>query len=212
MASKEDTYKNALKGKRVPILTLDNKWYRLFSMMEPDNELKRLEEELNTLLRLQGKLNTESKSIKKLKKKLMDEIVQLMERNDTTSENKIEENKKLIEECNEKLNAYQDQLLDLPKEIDQANYSLMIRTMEMCYEVLKVNEKDIEEIGAWINEVRIELKKNIIRKQEKEIKNYELYSFMHDIFGSDVVDIFDMNQEHIDKITQQIDKLRNAAK
>ena len=212
MASKEDTYKNALKGKRVPILTLDNKWYRLFSMMEPDNELKRLEEELNTLLRLQGKLNTESKSIKKLKKKLMDEIVQLMERNDATSENKIEENKKLIEECNEKLNAYQDQLLDLPKEIDQANFALMVRTMEMCYEVLKVNEKDIEEIGAWINEVRIELKKNIIRKQEKEIKNYELYSFMHDIFGSDVVDIFDMNQEHIDKITQQIDKLRNAAK
>ena len=212
MAAKEDTYKNALKGKRVPILTLDNKWYRLFSMMEPDNELKRLEEELNTLLRLQGKLNTESKSIKKLKKKLMDEIVRLMERNDSISENKIEENKKLIEECNEKLDSYQDQLLDLPKEIDQANYALMIRTMEMCYEVLKVNEKDIEEIGAWINEVRIELKKNIIRKQEKEIKNYELYSFMHDIFGADVVEIFDVNQEHIDKITQQIDKLKNPHK
>ena len=212
MATKEDTYKNALKGKRVPILTLDNKWYRLFSMMEPDNELKRLEEELNTLLRSQGKLNTESKSIKKIKKKLMDEIVQLMEHNDATSENKIEENKKLIEECNEKLDSYQDQLLDLPKEIDQANYALMIRTMEMCYEVLKVNEKDIEEIGAWINEVRIELKKNIIRKQEKEIKNYELYSFMHDIFGADVVEIFDVNQEHIDKITQQIDKLRNPHK
>ena len=212
MAAKEDTYKNALKGKRVPILTLDNKWYRLFSMMEPDNELKRLEEELNTLLRLQGKLNTESKSIKKLKKKLMDEIVRLMERNDSISENKIEENKKLIEECNEKLDSYQDQLLDLPKEIDQANYALMIRTMEMCYEVLKVNEKDIEEIGTWINEVRIELKKNIIRKQEKEIKNYELYSFMHDIFGADVVEIFDVNQEHIDKITQQIDKLRNPHK
>ena len=212
MAAKEDTYKNALKGKRVPILTLDNKWYRLFSMMEPDNELKRLEEELNTLLRLQGKLNTESKSIKKLKKKLMDEIVRLMERNDSISENKIEENKKLIEECNEKLDSYQDQLLDLPKEIDQANYALMIRTMEMCYEVLKVNEKDIEEIGTWINEVRIELKKNIIRKQEKEIKNYELYSFMHDIFGADVVEIFDVNQEHIDKITQQIDKLKNPHK
>ena len=212
MAQREGDYKKVLEGKKIPVLTLDNKWYRLFSMMEPDNELKRLEEELNTLLRLQGKLNTESKSIKKLKKKLMDEIVQLMERNDSTSENKIEENKKLIEECNEKLDSYQDQLLDLPKEIDQANYALMIRTMEMCYEVLKVNEKDIEEIGAWINEVRIELKKNIIRKQEKEIKNYELYSFMHDIFGADVVEIFDVSQEHIDKITQQIDKLRNPHK
>ena len=35
---------------------------------------------------------------------------------------------------------------------------------------------------------------------------------MHDIFGADVVEIFDVNQEHIDKITQQIDKLRNPHK
>lgn len=210
MAKKEDTYKKALEGKRIPVLTLDNKWHRLFTMMEPDKELKRLEENLNSLLRLQGKMNTESKSIKKIKKKLMDEIVQLMERNDSAAEKKIEENKRLIEECNEKLDEYQDKLLDLPKEIDQANYALMIRTMEMCYEVLKVNEKEIEEIGEWISKIRVELKKNIVRKQEKEIKNYELYSFMNDIFGADVIDIFDVSSEHIDKITQQIEKYKNS--
>jgi len=210
MAKKEDTYKKALEGKRIPVLTLDNKWHRLFTMMEPDKELKRLEENLNSLLRLQGKMNTESKSIKKIKKKLMDEIVQLMERNDSAAEKKIEENKRLIEECNEKLDEYQDKLLDIPKEIDQANYALMIRTMEMCYEVLKVNEKEIEEIGEWISKIRVELKKNIVRKQEKEIKNYELYSFMNDIFGADVIDIFDVSSEHIDKITQQIEKYKNS--
>ena len=210
MAKKEDTYKKALEGKRIPVLTLDNKWHRLFTMMEPDKELKRLEENLNSLLRLQGKMNTESKSIKKIKKKLMDEIVQLMERNDSAAEKKIEENKRLIEECNEKLDEYQDKLLDIPKEIDQANYVLMIRTMEMCYEVLKVNEKEIEEIGEWISKIRVELKKNIVRKQEKEIKNYELYSFMNDIFGADVIDIFDVSSEHIDKITQQIEKYKNS--
>ena len=70
MANKEKTYEQALKGKRIPILTLDNKWYRLFTMMEPDRELKRLEENLNTLLKQQGKMNTETKSIKKIKKKL----------------------------------------------------------------------------------------------------------------------------------------------
>ena len=155
-------------------------------------------------------MNTESKSIKKIKKKLMDEIVQLMERNDSAAEKKIEENKRLIEECNEKLDEYQDKLLDIPKEIDQANYALMIRTMEMCYEVLKVNEKEIEEIGEWISKIRVELKKNIVRKQEKEIKNYELYSFMNDIFGADVIDIFDVSSEHIDKITQQIEKYKNS--
>ena len=63
-SKKDDVYKKALSGKRIPILTLDNKWHRLFTMMEPDRELKRLEDKLNSLLKLQGKLNTESKSIK----------------------------------------------------------------------------------------------------------------------------------------------------
>ena len=186
---KDDVYKKALEGKRIPILTLDNKWHRL-------------EDNLNSLLKLQGKMNTESKSIKKIKKKLMDEIVQLMDCNDAASNKKIEENKRLIEECNDKLDEYQDKLLDIPAQIDEVNYNLMIRTMEMCYEVLQVNTKEIEEIGAWINEVRVELKKNIVRKQEKEIKNHELYSYMHDVFGADVVEIFDIKQDFVDKINQ----------
>ena len=212
MAKKEDSYKQALKGKRIPILTLDNKRYRLFTMMEPDQELKRLEENLNTLLKQQGKMNTESKSIKKIKKKLMDEIVQLMERDDNAATKKIEENKRLIEECNEKLDEYQDKLLDIPREIDQVNYDLMIRTMEICYEVLQINSKEIDEIGEWITNIRIELKKNIVRKQEKEIKNHELYSFMHDIFGADVVEIFDVNQEQMNRIIQQREIAKNSKK
>lgn len=210
MAKKEESYKQALNGKKIPILTLDNKWHRLFTMMEPDRELKRLEENLNALLRQQGKMNTESKSIKKIKKKLMDEIVQLMEHEDKASLKKIDENKRLIEECNDKLDEYQDKLLDLPKEIEQTNYALMIRTMEMCYEVLQKNTKEIDEIGEWINKVRIELKKNIVRKQEKEIKNHELYAFMHDIFGADVIEIFDVNQEQMDRIIQQRENAKKS--
>ena len=134
----------------------------------------------------------------------MDEIVQLMDSNDSVSNRKIDENKRLIEECNEKLDDYQDKLLDLPSQIDEANYNLMIRTMEMCHEVLQVNEKEIDEIGEWINKVRVELKKNIVRKQEKEMKNQELYSYMHDVFGADVVEIFDINQEFADKMKEKM--------
>ena len=210
MAKKEENYKQALNGKKIPVLTLDNKWYRMIAMMEPDRELKNLEEALNTLLKEQGKLNTESKGVKKIKKKLMDEIVQLMEHDDTTSLNKINENKRLIEDCNNKLDEYQDRLLDIPKEIDNANYALMIRTMELCYDVLKVNSKEIDEIGEWINNIRIELKKNVVRKQEMEIKNHELYSFMHDIFGADVIEIFDVNQEQMERIIQQRKNAKNS--
>lgn len=209
---KDDIFIKSLEGKKIPILTLDNKWHRLFTMMEPDRELKRLENELNTLLKLQGKMNTESKSIRKIKKKLMDEIVQLMEKNDDATNKKIEENKRLIEECNQKMEEYQDKLLDIPKQIDDANYKLMIRTMEMCYEVLQVNSKEIDEIGEWISKIRVELKKNIVRKQEKEIKNHELYAYMHDIFGADVVEIFDMKQEQVDRIIQQREQMREKNK
>ena len=210
MAKKEENYKQALNGKKSSILTLDNKWYRLFTMMEPDQELKRLEDALNALLREQGKLNTESKAIKKTKKRLMDEIVQLMEHNDAASNKKIDDNKRLIEECNNKLEEYQERLLDVPKEIDQANYALMIRTMEMCYEVLNANSKEIDVIGEWIDNIRVELKKNIVRKQEMEIKNHELYSFMHDIFGADVIEIFDVNQEQMERIIQQRKNAKNS--
>lgn len=189
---KDEIYEKALKGKRVPVLTLDNKWHRLFSMMEPDKILKETENELNTLLKRQGKLNTESKSIKAIKKKLMDEIVQLMDSNDKSSEKKVEENRRLIEECNEKLEEYQDELLDIPVLINKVNHRLMIRTMELCYDLLQSNTTEIQEISEWIAKIRVELKKNIVRKQEKEIKNFELYSFMHDIFGADVIEIFDL--------------------
>lgn len=189
---KDEIYEKALKGKRVPVLTLDNKWHRLFSMMEPDKILKETENELNTLLKRQGKLNTESKSIKAIKKKLMDEIVQLMDSNDKSSEKKVEENRRLIEECNEKLEEYQDELLDIPVLINEVNHRLMIRTMELCYDLLQSNTTEIQEISEWIAKIRVDLKKNIVRKQEKEIKNFELYSYMHDIFGADVIEIFDL--------------------
>ena len=91
---KEADFKQALEGKRLPVLTLDNKWHRLFAKAEPDKEIKDLEEELNALLRRQGKVNTETKDIKKLKKKLMGEIVSLT---DTFQQNKSASIEKQIE-------------------------------------------------------------------------------------------------------------------
>ena len=75
MSKRNDLFQSALTGKRIPILTLDNKWHKIFTQKKPDKKLKRLEDELNELLKKQGKLTGEVKEIKKLKKKLMDGIV-----------------------------------------------------------------------------------------------------------------------------------------
>jgi type I site-specific restriction endonuclease len=76
--------------------------------------------------------------------------------------------------------------------IDDVNKQLMLLTMQDCYARLQGNAKEIEEISKWIDEFRVELKKNVIRKQDKELANHRLYSYMHDIFGTEVIDIFDM--------------------
>ena len=105
---------------------------------------------------------------------------------------KIEQNKKLVEDCNQRLEGYQDELLELPREIEQANFKLMLATMDYCYDAMQENGADIQEIAQWVTEVRIELKKRLIRKQEMEQRNNAIYSYMHDVFGAEVIEIFDM--------------------
>ena len=196
MSRKDEIYSPALKEKKIPILTLDNKWHRLFTQTNPNKTILRLEEELNDLLKKQGKATTESKDIKRLKKKLMQEIVEnaegTAEGNNHKALKKMEDNKRLINECNERLTMYEDQLIELPGEIDRVNRELMLQTMDICYDTLKTNETEIEETAKWVAAIRVELKKRLIRKQEMEQMNQELYSYMHDIFGAEVIEIFDM--------------------
>lgn len=190
-------FSKLLEGKKLSVAVLDHEWHELFNYVKPDREIKRLEEKLNELLKRQGKANTETKEIRKIKARLMDEIMQMMNEIGESEpsakvQKKMDDNKRLINECNEKIDAYQDELLDLPKQIDEVNRKLMIRTMELCYDDIAANTRDIKEIAEWIAKVRVELKKQVLRKQDRETRNQELYRYLHGIFGADVIDIFDM--------------------
>lgn len=192
MSSSKDKFNEAISGVKIPILILDNKWHRIFGKMNPTPEIIKLQEELSGLLRIQGKLVNENKDLKKIKSNLMDEIVANMDGNDNAANKKTEENKRLINDVNDKLAANEDKLMELPREIDRVNKLLMIETMDVCYDRLEDNTKEIEEIGEWIKKIRIQLKTNIVKKQDKELYNAELYSYMHDIFGPIVMELFDM--------------------
>ncbi|MBO5094405.1 MAG: hypothetical protein J6C33_08625 [Lachnospiraceae bacterium] len=196
-------------GRKIPVLTLDNKWHKLFTQTGSTPEIASLSEKLNDLLKRQGKLNNEIKEIKRLKKKLMDNIVASMnavsdtEEKSSGAEKKMEESRRLIEECNEKLEEYEDECLELPRQIDAVNYKLMLATMEICYDRLQSNAKEIGEIGSWIAKTRVELKKKLLKKQESEIENHNLYSYMHDIFGAEVLEIFDMEYNPDEQIPEK---------
>ena len=76
ISKKDEVFKPALAGKRIPLLTLDHKWHQLFTQTQPDHNILRLENELNELLKRQGKAKSETDKIKALKRQLMHEIVE----------------------------------------------------------------------------------------------------------------------------------------
>jgi seryl-tRNA synthetase len=200
MSRTDDVYKPALSGKKIPLLPLDNKWYKLMSGYTMTEQMVADEEEIKELLKKQGRLNTSVKELKKKKNHLMAQIVGNM---DEDSGSTMDDIKEQIEECNRTMDEYMDELIDIPKLLNEINYRLMLGTMELCYDSIKTNTDAINEIGDWIDNIRKELKLNVVRKQEKEYKNQQIYSYMHDIFGADVIDIFDMKynpeSEHVIK-------------
>lgn len=209
VGDKSEVYEQALAGKKVPVLTLDNKWYKLFKDLSELPKIQAQEKQLNELVQRQGQMNVDYKNVRKLKKKLLDEIVpmanELEQKYSKTLEKKLDEHKRLIEECNEKLDDYQYELRLLPEQIEKANHALMLSTMKYCYESMQENTEQIIEIAEWVKYIRVELKKNLVRKQEMESQNRQIYSYMHDLFGAEVIDLFDMQYDPLasEKKTQE---------
>lgn len=217
MSREDEVFGPALVGKKIPILTLDNKWHKLFTQREYTSEIKRTEDELNKLLKRQGKVAEEYKELKKLKKKMMDEIVVLADEIEKSSSKKLEkameDHRSTVNECNERIDACEEEMVELPRQISQVNNRLMVATMEVCYRKLQKNTAELEEINEWIGSIRRELKKKVVRKQEKEAMINQLYTYMHDIFGADVIEIFDMkyNPEEKNKKNQDSVKKEEAS-
>ena len=43
------------------------------------------------------------------------------------------------------------------------------------------------------------MKKNIIRKQNRDINSHEMYAYIHDVLGPEVLDLFDAEYGTTDK-------------
>ena len=201
---KEEVFRQALREHSVPILILDPKWHRLFAIHGKTERISEIEKKLSRYLAEQGRVNQELKDLKHLKNNLLDSIRRNMdganeENEDRLKTRKLEENSRLVDEINQKMERYEDRLLELPHIIRDTNEALMLASMEYCYDKMRVNERETEEISEWIQGIRVELKKNIIKKQNREWNNREIYGFMHDIFGMQILDLFDIVYEDEDE-------------
>ncbi len=200
-SKKNIDYEEIIHHRKLPLLTLDNRWHQVFENGDKPQYIKKLEEELNDNLKKQGKITNEFKELQKLKKKLMKEIVQNMDevsdgRKEIIRQKKLDKSRKLIEDINEKLENCEQEQDDMPREIRQTNESLMIATAENCYDRIKQNENDLLELNAWIDKTRIELKKRILIKQEKEEINEKMYTYLHDMLGPKFMEAFDIRHKN----------------
>lgn len=197
-AEQDILYMQALEGKRIPLLPLDVRWHALFPEHRKTKEIKQLEKELNTLIKKQGQTENDLKDYDKAKKVLMKNVVENMtdghEFDSPIRIRKQEKNQKLMAELNDKIaeaHVVKDQM---PKEILAKNRQLLIACMRVCYQELMENTAEIEEKETSIRELREEIKEYILRKQDMEMRNTEVYKYMHNLLGAEVVDIFD--REH----------------
>lgn len=206
MAKKEESiqYDKLIDMKKVPILPLDNRWHQLFPENSKPARIRKLEKEVMNLVKRESSVNHDMKDLVKLKKKLMKEIVTNMEETDSEKEKmrqkKLAASQKLIGDINQKYQNLENEKYQLPYQLIKANQELLIESIELCYERLETNNRQIEALSEWIEKTRIELKKNVIVKQEKQDLNNSIYSYMHDMLGPEFMEVFDKDHKFTENI------------
>jgi len=194
---KTDAFFQGIHASQIPIVVLDERWHQMFNVIEKPKLVKDLEDEVNALLKKQGQVNNDLKEVKKIKNKLMQEIVEQMEVSGENSEknqkrNKtMEKNQKLILECNEKLEALEDEQFEIPHKLRDANEKLIVAGMEIAYIHLQKGKEEEKRLTNWIAKARIELRKQMLLKQETEDNNVMIYNNMHDILGAQLMEVLD---------------------
>ncbi len=191
MDEKKD-FSQLIKAAKIPILILDQKWHQLFLVNGKPEEVETKEKELNELLQKEARLKQDLKDYKKVKQNLMDGIVAGMDDSSEERTLDVEEKKRLIDEANAKMAELEDELLEIPRQIRETNEELMVMTADYCYDNFRKNTEQISEISAWIKQVRHDLKVNIVKKQNREINTRQMYSYMHDVFGPQATNLFDL--------------------
>lgn len=192
-----EVVQNNLSKMNIPILILDERYNVVMPDKDKTPRIRKLEAKVASLLKKQGKVTNTIKEVKKIKAKLLQDVVENMEDvlEDSDYQKKMEKSQKLILEAKQKLEELEDAEREIPRELKKANQELLLEFVQVCYGRLSANREDIELLNQWINEMRVELKKKLVIKQEKEIKNNDIYAYMHDLLGHELIQMFDEADE-----------------
>ena len=80
------------------------------------------------------------------------------------------------------------ELDELPDKIKEANSALIFESVRVCYQRINQNKQDIDMLEQWIEQMREKLKERVVLKQDKEIMNEEIYTYLHGMLGAGVME------------------------
>lgn len=183
-----------LKKRNIPIASLDERWIKLFPDSEKTPVIRKLEKELLELLKRQGQANADLKDIKVVRDQLTQSVFETAE-DDTLPMNKRLKkqatSQRLIVEARQKQDSLEHEIDELPGRIREANSALIFESVRVCYQRINKNKQDIEKLEQWIEDTRIKLKERVVIKQDKEITNESIYTYLHGMLGAGVMEAFD---------------------
>lgn len=184
-------FRKVFEGRRIPLVNFDERWLTIFPKEKMTNHMNELSAKVNDLLKKQGKAVEEIKGYKRYKEQLMQEIMENMDADDTffgrLKARKLEKNQKLILELNAQLQKSEDELADLPAEIRQVNEELLIETTRECFHQLIKTDNQVNLLKDTIKEYEDRLHELKEEVKEVEKTNRDIYLYMHDMLGPDLM-------------------------
>jgi len=172
------------------IVVLDQTWHKLFKNNKTF-KMTQLEKKLNKLLQEQGKVNTDYEGYKKLKKKMMADIVTSMGDEGPVAEAKKKKKGKYIKDINRKFDHYEELKSTLPSQIEAVNNELLTESMIVCYKELMTSKASSEALKDVIITMKDALKEKVGQREDLEQSMNDLYTYMHDIAGFEVIEALD---------------------
>jgi len=191
-----------LRQNDISILILDERWNMLFKNTPKSSSIERLEERLRELLKEESRLIAERNDLANLKKKHMATILSLTDevydKDNQEAKKEMLASQSEIKRINERNEAIESMLDNMPKRIKNANLELLEEAINLIYYKFRMGIRRREELKKLIaeqerviEEARSKMVAYIEEKDALASDNTDIYSYFHDLLGPKVLEKLD---------------------
>lgn len=197
---KEEQFLDRFRGVDVPILILDERWHHIFPDNNKSVQVRELEVALREMFKRQARISEELEKAENTKQKLMKRIINNMRVAQVSEEEakKQDKSQQVIKEINAEIAQLEAEYEGMPQRIKALNEQLLIESMRVCYRIMEANKVQLDKQKMLVEEAQQLLMERTLVKQNLEKENHQMYTFMHRMFGRNILELFDEFDDEIE--------------